>query len=66
MISNRTSDRPVLVTGAAGLIGAAVFHALLAEGRQVIGVDSLNDYYDPKLEQYRLDALLQHEAFTFQ
>ena len=66
MTLNRPADRPVLVTGAAGFIGAAVCHALLAEGRQVIGVDSLNDYYDPSLKQHRLSALLKHEAFTFQ
>ncbi len=66
MTTNITADRPVLVTGAAGFIGAAMSHALLAKGREVIGVDSLNDYYDPKLKQYRLTALLQHEAFTFE
>ena len=66
MTSDRTADNPVLVTGAAGFIGAAVCHALLAEDREVIGVDRLNDYYDPQLKQYRINALLTHEAFTFQ
>ncbi len=47
----------VLVTGAAGFIGAAVAHALLARGERVIGIDNLNDYYDPGLKQARLKRL---------
>jgi nucleoside-diphosphate-sugar epimerase len=41
------SRHPVLVTGAAGFIGAAVSEALLARGERVVGLDNLNDYYDP-------------------
>ena len=44
----------VLVTGAAGFIGAAVSEALLARGDGVIGVDNLNDYYDPQLKRDRI------------
>ncbi|MGB3167696.1 MAG: NAD-dependent epimerase/dehydratase family protein [Alteraurantiacibacter sp.] len=44
----------VLVTGAAGFIGAAVSEALLARGDAVIGIDNLNDYYDPQLKRDRI------------
>lgn len=48
----------VLVTGAAGFIGAHLSSALLARGDTVIGLDNLNPYYDPALKQARLDALV--------
>ena len=54
-----------LVTGAAGFIGANVAQALLDAGREVVGVDSLNHYYDVDLKQYRLNPLLQHSGFSF-
>ena len=47
----------VLVTGAAGFIGAAVAHRLLERGERVIGLDNLNAYYDPALKQARLQRL---------
>jgi UDP-glucuronate 4-epimerase len=47
----------VLVTGAAGFIGMHVAQRLLARGDEVVGVDSLNAYYDPTLKQARLDEL---------
>ena len=58
----------VLVTGAAGFIGAATARALLDRGDEVVGIDSLNDYYDPALKQARLDRLAQHfgERFRFE
>lgn len=43
-----------LITGAAGFIGAALAQALLARGERVIGIDNLNDYYDPALKRDRL------------
>ena len=55
---------PVLVTGAAGFIGCAVALRLLAEGRDVVGLDNLNAYYDPALKRARL-ARLAHPQFTF-
>ena len=56
----------VLVTGAAGFIGAAVAERLLQRGDRVLGIDSLNDYYDPRLKEARLQRLHRHEAFAFQ
>jgi UDP-glucuronate 4-epimerase len=47
----------VLVTGAAGFIGAAVAARLLARGERVVGVDNLNPYYDPALKRSRLGLL---------
>jgi UDP-glucuronate 4-epimerase len=55
----------ILVTGAAGFIGAAVAQHLLVRGDRVIGVDCINDYYDPALKQARLARLSQHPAFAF-
>lgn len=55
----------ILVTGAAGFIGYHVALRLLQDGHQVIGVDNLNDYYDPTLKQDRLARLLSMAAFTF-
>jgi UDP-glucuronate 4-epimerase len=48
---------PVLVTGAAGFIGAAVCERLLARGERVVGIDNLNHYYDPALKQARLSRI---------
>jgi UDP-glucuronate 4-epimerase len=59
------SGRIVLVTGAAGFIGAAVAQALLARGDAVIGVDNLNDYYDVGLKKARLAQLTSNKAFDF-
>ncbi|SBO43752.1 NAD-dependent epimerase [Cyanobium sp. NIES-981] len=54
--------RPVLVTGAAGFIGAAVCERLLARGERVLGLDNLNAYYDPALKQARLGRLQARAA----
>jgi UDP-glucuronate 4-epimerase len=48
----------VLVTGAAGFIGAATSRALLERGEDVVGIDNLNDYYDPALKRARLSSLI--------
>lgn len=56
----------VLVTGAAGFIGAATARALLERGDEVVGLDNLNDYYDPSLKRARLDGLAKDFADQFQ
>ncbi len=55
----------VLVTGAAGFIGHHTCRRLLAEGHTVVGVDSMDDYYDPALKRARLRQLLDEDRFTF-
>ncbi len=55
----------VLVTGAAGFIGFHLAKALLDRGQTVIGVDNLNDYYDPALKAARLDQLRGRNGFSF-
>jgi UDP-glucuronate 4-epimerase len=56
----------VLVTGSAGFIGAATARALLERGGEdVVGIDNLNDYYDPKLKQARLDSLAKQFGNRF-
>jgi UDP-glucuronate 4-epimerase len=59
------SDQAILVTGAAGFIGFHVARQLLAEGRHVVGLDSLNSYYDPALKQSRLNILRADARFSF-
>jgi len=59
------TDKPILVTGAAGFIGLHVAQLLLSTGREVVGVDNLNDYYDRKLKEARLDILRRQPNFTF-
>lgn len=56
---------PVLVTGAAGFIGHATAHRLLERGEQVIGIDIVNDYYDPALKEARLATFQGRDAFRF-
>lgn len=54
----------VLLTGSAGFIGAATARRLLTAGHEVVGVDSINDYYDVALKHARLDTLRQYSGFT--
>ncbi len=55
----------ILVTGAAGFIGSALSHRLLARGDEVLGYDNLNDYYDPTLKDARLARLTPQPGFGF-
>ncbi len=54
-----------LVTGCAGFIASKVSELLLDEGHQVVGVDNLNDAYDPRLKRWRLAQLESRENFHF-
>ncbi len=53
----------VLVTGAAGFIGSALALRLLERGDEVIGIDNINDYYDPSLKRARLARTLNHPGY---
>jgi UDP-glucuronate 4-epimerase len=55
----------ILVTGAAGFIGFHVARRLLQNGRNVVGLDNINEYYDPKLKEARLAELAKLPGFTF-
>ncbi|MEF3193145.1 MAG: SDR family NAD(P)-dependent oxidoreductase, partial [Halothiobacillaceae bacterium] len=55
----------ILITGAAGFIGFHVTKALLTRGERVVGIDNLNDYYDPRLKHARLAQIGAHSNFTF-
>src|SRR3989442_7104867 len=55
----------ILVTGAAGFIGASLAHHLLDRGDEVVGIDNLNDYYDVRLKQARLERLRARAGFLF-
>src|SRR3989441_5711368 len=55
----------VLVTGAAGFIGSTLAHHLLDRGDEVVGIDNLNDYYDVRLKQARLERLRARAGFLF-
>lgn len=59
------ADDPVLVTGAAGFVGYHVARRLLEDGRQVVGLDNMNAYYDPKLKAARIAELSKLKGFQF-
>ena len=59
------TDNAILVTGSAGFIGFHVAQRLLSAGRKVVGLDIVNDYYDPKLKEARLDILRRQSNFSF-
>ena len=55
----------ILVTGSAGFIGFHCTKNLLEDGFEVLGIDNMNDYYDPSLKQARLNELLPFNNFSF-
>ncbi|MFZ0353739.1 MAG: NAD-dependent epimerase [Pseudolabrys sp.] len=59
------ADGPILVTGAAGFIGFHVAKRLLRDGRDVVGLDNMNSYYDPALKEARRSELARSNHFRF-
>ncbi|RJX36303.1 MAG: NAD-dependent epimerase [Desulfurivibrio sp.] len=57
--------KKALITGAAGFIGFFLAKRLLADGMEVVGLDNLNDYYDPALKKSRLAQLTPQRGFAF-
>jgi UDP-glucuronate 4-epimerase len=57
--------KKILVTGAVGFIGSTLSHRLLDRGDSVVGLDDLNDYYDPRLKEARLKRLQDKAGFEF-
>lgn len=62
---NKLSDKTILVTGSAGFIGFHTTKALLEQGAKVIGLDNLNNYYDPSLKEARNEILKKYENYKF-
>src|ERR1035437_2466013 len=61
----RKHSRKVVITGAAGFIGFHLATELLAQGWEVVGIDSITDYYDPRIKQKRLTLLKKYPKFHF-
>jgi UDP-glucuronate 4-epimerase len=62
---SKKTQKLILVTGAAGFIGARTSELLIEKGYRVVGIDNLNDYYDVKLKKYRIKKLTKHKDFIF-
>lgn len=59
------NKKVILVTGASGFIGANLVKRLLNDNFTVVGLDNMNDYYDVKIKEFRLNELLQFCNYTF-
>lgn len=57
--------RRIFITGVAGFIGSNLAASFLARRDQVVGIDNLNDYYNPLWKKENLKSLIKHPAFTF-
>lgn len=62
---DQNTMKSILVTGAAGFIGHKTTEVLLNRGYIVVGLDNMNDYYDVRLKEHRLDNLKTHKNFKF-
>ena len=56
----------ILVTGSVGFIGFHLCHSLLEDGYEVLGIDNINEYYDPNLKLARLEQLKPYKDFKFE
>jgi len=56
----------ILITGSAGFIGFHLAKSLLEDGHDILGIDNLNNYYNPKLKKNRLEILSKLKNFSFQ
>ncbi|MEM8829721.1 MAG: NAD-dependent epimerase/dehydratase family protein [Cyanobacteria bacterium P01_G01_bin.19] len=54
-----------IITGVAGFVGFNIAETILKQGKLVIGIDQVNDYYDPKLKEANVDRLQQYSGFKF-
>lgn len=63
--NNKSTNQTYLITGSSGFIGFYLSKKLLDQGCIVIGLDNMNDYYDVKLKEARLEQLKPYENFTF-
>lgn len=57
--------KTIIVTGCAGFIGCKVADQLISNNNKVIGIDNINDYYDPELKKWRLKFLQNSNNFSF-
>ena len=62
---NKKNKERILVTGCAGFIGMHLCKSLLEDGCSVLGIDNLNEYYDPRLKRNRLKILKNYDLFSF-
>ena len=67
MYNIELSGKTILITGAAGFIGSNLVKHLFAEEKDIaiVGIDNMNDYYDVRLKEARLEELLKYPSFTF-